>query len=71
MPDYSKEFARPEYVDHEIQNKSDGSKVGTLRVKPVGLSWKPVNAQKFYQKSIEEFEEWITAPATKAKRTSN
>jgi hypothetical protein len=69
MPTYTKQFARPEYQDHDIQKNSSGQKIGTIRVKPVSVLWKPANAPKFYSVSLEKFAEWIMAPSTGAFRT--
>ncbi len=66
MPIYSKQFVRPEYYDHDIQSK-DG-KIGTIRVKPVAVLWKPSKVQKFYSVSLDQFEKWIMDPATNAVR---
>ena len=58
VPAYKNEFARPEYYDHEIVD-TDGHKVGTIRVKPVSVLWKPVGAQDFYAATLEAFAAWI------------
>ena len=67
MPAYKNEFGRPAHYDHEILCAK--GKLGTLRVKPGGLLWKPKRQQKFYSVSLEQFEAWITNSATGAKRT--
>ena len=66
MPAYKNEFGRPAHYDHEILCAT--GKLGTLRVKPGGLLWKPKGQQKFYSVSLEQFKEWITNPATGARR---
>ncbi len=58
MPAYKNEFARPDHYEHEII--TDGKKIGTLRVKPVGLLWKPAGQQKYYSVTLEQFTGWIT-----------
>jgi hypothetical protein len=70
MPTYTKQFASPVYQDHEIQ-ASSGQKIGTMRVKPVSVLWKPANAPKFYSVSLEKFTEWIMASSTGAYRTKS
>ena len=70
MPKYNNSFRSPAYSEETIVD-SEGGVVGTLRIKPSGLLWKPKGAQKFHMVSIEKFSEWITASATKSKRTSN
>ncbi len=49
MPASTNEFWEPESYDHVIGVKN-GGKLGTLRVKPSSISWKPAGAQKFYSK---------------------
>lgn len=60
MPTYTKQFGRPKYYDHEILHKDGGGKIGTLRVKPTGVLWKPKNARKFHAVSLDQFVEWIS-----------
>jgi len=43
MPDYTKEFDRPEYYDHKIIAKETGEVIGTIRVKPTSILWKGKN----------------------------
>ena len=69
MPTYKNEFSRPDHYEHEIQ--SDGKKIGTLRVKPGGLLWKPVGQHKFYSVSLDQFQTWIIHPETNAKRVGS
>ena len=61
MPEYSKRFLEADYYEHVIVADRDGEKVGTIRVKPVSILWKPKGAQKYFSASIEAFEAWITA----------
>lgn len=61
-------FKSPAVVDTAIQDES-GNLIGTVRIKPTGILWKPKNAQTFFAKPLSSFTDWITAPETKAKRT--
>ncbi len=70
MPPYTKQFGRPKYYDHEIL-KMDGAKIGTLRVKPTGVLWKPKNAREFYSVSLDQFVKWITSTKSEARRTKS
>jgi len=67
MPNYRNQFSRPTRVDHEILGAS-GKKIGILRVKPSGVLWKPVNQQKFYSVSLDQFTTWITSSVSGAQR---
>jgi hypothetical protein len=66
---YRYRFSELTYFDYEIEDL-DGRKVGTLRVKPSRLLWKPANAQDFYSISLDSFAEWVTDPETKADKTT-
>ncbi len=70
MPKYTKQFARPDHYDHDILDDQD-KKIGTLRVKPTGVHWKPVSAQKFFSVPLDKFTKWITDPNTQASRTKS
>lgn len=41
MPDYNNRFREPKYYQMTIVNDDNGAMVGTLRVKPSGVLWKP------------------------------
>lgn len=60
MPTYKNQFGRPSFYDHDILDDS-GKKVGTVRVKPSTIAWKPSNKQKFHSVALAEFEKWIQA----------
>jgi len=70
MPKYNNQFVRPHHYDHDIVNEK-GSKVGTIRVKPTGVLWKPKSAMKFYAVPLDRFVEWITGDQAKASRTKS
>jgi len=70
MPTYSNQFGRPHYYDHEIW-AVNGRKIGTVRVKPIGILWKPANQRSFYSVSLAKFAEWIVDPNTGAQRTKS
>jgi hypothetical protein len=70
MPKYMNQFARPVHYDHDILDEND-KKVGTLRVKPTSVLWKPAHARKFFNVSLDRFADWISDPATKARQTKS
>ncbi len=70
MPGYKNYFAFPDHQDFVIKDEN-GRIVGTLRVKPSGLSWKPKSSQQFYTVSLDQFNDWVTDPQTNAKRTKS
>ncbi len=69
MPKYKNRFSAPEFFEEKIVN--DSGTLGTIRVKPSGVLWKPSGATKFYSVSLEKFTEWVTDPSTKARRTGS
>jgi hypothetical protein len=69
MPNYTNEFQRPDHYEHEIL--CDGKKLGTLRVKPVSILWKPAGKRKFFAVSLEDFTKWITGQGSGAKQVAN
>jgi len=70
MPEYSKQFIEPDFWEHSIA-ELDGSKVGTLRIKPNRVLWKPANAKKFYSVSLDKFAQWVTGEESGARRTKS
>ncbi|HUA85549.1 MAG TPA: hypothetical protein VMB85_16920 [Bryobacteraceae bacterium] len=70
MPDYKYKFREPEYYEHSIQENGSGTVVGHLRVKPSRILWKPANGKKYYSKSIDAFEKWITSRDARATKTT-
>lgn len=72
MPKYSNQFKRPEYIDHTIVDDNNRT-VGCVRVKPVGIAWRPANQRSFYSVPLDAFTAWITDPNpnTGAKRTKS
>lgn len=70
MPDYVNAFKSPSYAEETI-TANDGSIIGTIRIKPSGVLWKPANAHKFYSVPLNDFIEWITNPENKFSKTNN
>lgn len=68
MPKYNNYLAGREHEDHQIKSKTDNSVVGWIRVKPSGIVWYPKNVTYGYAVTLEELNDWITDPKTKAKR---
>jgi hypothetical protein len=59
MPRYNNSFASPEYVQQTIKD-SAGRTVGTIRLKPSGVLWKPAGQHQFYRVSLDDFANWMT-----------
>ncbi len=70
MPVYKNSFRAPAYFEETIIDEED-IVVGTIRVKPSSILWKPKNAQKYYSIKLQKFTEWITDSDTKAKKTKS
>jgi hypothetical protein len=61
-------FESPAYTQLVILNVEDETVVGTIRLKPTTIMWKPKGGKKFYAVTLDEFVDWITDPQTKARR---
>ena len=70
MPAMNNSFRSPEYVQETIVDK-EGNVVGTIRVKPVAIKWKPKGAHKFRSVPLSKFVDWITDDATGASWTKS
>jgi hypothetical protein len=70
MPKYKNSFTAPTHFEETILDAND-KVIGTIRIKPVSVLWKPKGQQKFFAVDLETFSRWITSPATGASRTAN
>ncbi|OYX46175.1 MAG: hypothetical protein B7Y90_16660 [Alphaproteobacteria bacterium 32-64-14] len=64
MPAAKYQFKEPEH--HEIVI----DKVGTLRIKPSTILWKPAGKHDFLSVSVDAFGEWMCGDASGAKKVS-
>jgi len=67
MPKYSYSFKSPAYVEQKVVNDK-GVVVGTIRIKPSSVCWKPKSGKQFYSVSLDDFAAWIMDKKTKANR---
>ena len=70
MPTYKNRISSPEHVEHKIVDEK-GSPIGTFRLKPSSVLWRPKGKGKFYAVSLDKFRNWIMDPETKAGRVKN
>jgi len=70
MPGYNNRFASQEFVEERVLDQK-GNVVGTIRIKPSGVLWKPKGAGKFYSVPLSTFIDWITNDTTGASRTKS
>jgi len=70
MPEYINKFKSPVYIEETIMD-SDGNTIGTIRIKPSGLLWKPSGSPKYYSVPLADFIDWIMDKNTRTKRTSS
>lgn len=70
MPMYNNKFKSVDHIEETVIDK-DGGVIGTIRVKPSSILWKPKNKRKFYSVSLDFFSEWITSQAAGAKEVSS
>lgn len=69
MPKYNNKFSSPAYIEETIVDEN--GVVGTLRIKPSSLLWKPKGAQKYFSVPLDKFAEWVTDKDTKARKTAS
>ena len=70
MPKYNNSFTTPTHIEETILD-ADDKVIGTIRIKPVSVLWKPKGQQKFFAVDLETFTKWITDPNTGASKTKN
>jgi hypothetical protein len=70
MPYYKNQFQEPTYYEHTILDEK-GKTIGTVRIKPSSILWKPVNAREFYSIPLQKFAELMQAASTKASKTKS
>jgi hypothetical protein len=70
MPKYKNSFRSPQYFEETILNEN-GDVIGTIRIKPSSVLWKPGRSQKYHSVNLEKFVEWITDSNTRAKKTES
>jgi hypothetical protein len=70
MPNHKNSFTSPDFVEETVVDET-GAKLGTIRIRPSSVLWKPVNKRKFYSVSLKAFTTWITAEETAAKQKAS
>jgi hypothetical protein len=69
MPGYKNRFRIPEFIEGSIVvDGADNVVVGTIRVKPSSVLWKPKGAHVWYAVSLDKFREWITSEDAGARK---
>jgi len=71
MPTYNNELERPHHLEGTILEKATGKTIGTIRVKPSRILWKPKGQTKYYNVSLDKFVDWIQDKKTGASRTAS
>jgi hypothetical protein len=67
VPKYLNKFKAPEFIEETVVSDS-GQVVGTIRVKPSTVLWKPKGAHQFHAVPLKTFADWITDPNTGASK---
>ena len=70
MPKYNNAFKSPEHVQVIIIDENKAM-VGTLRVKPSSILWKPKGERLFLAVTLEQFRTWITDSENGARRVKS
>jgi hypothetical protein len=58
MPAYTYRFKTPELIEQDIVD-AKGTRVGTIRLKPSAVLWRPAHTTKFHSVTLQDFTEWI------------
>ncbi len=70
MPRYINKFKAPAFTEETILTRN-GRVIGTIRIKPGTVLWRPRGQGQFYSVSLDSFTQWITDPNTRARRTGS
>ena len=70
MPKYRNSFRAAAFSEETVLDEK-GRVIGTVRIKPVSILWKPKGTAKFYSVSLDDFVKWITDSKTKARKTAS
>ena len=70
MPKYTNSFRSPTFIQETIIDEARKT-IGTIRIKPVSVAWKPAGQGKYFSVKIEDFGNWITDSKTNATRTTS
>lgn len=70
MPRYKNRFSAPTHIEEIILDENNNT-VGTIRVKPSSILWKPVGQRKFYAVPLDKFTSWIVSTTAKASRVKS
>ena len=68
MAIYDSEFTTPTYMQETIRDAGTGETIGTIRIKPSSVLWKPKGQHEYYSVTLGGFAGWITSPGTGARR---
>lgn len=72
MPSYINKLEQPQHLEAKVVGaKPKRPLIGTIRVKPSTILWKPAGQQRFHAVSLDTFAEWITSPETEAERVKS
>ena len=63
-------FLSPKFIEEVILDGSD-KVIGTLRLKPSSILWKPKGQKSYFSVNLDKFDEWMRNPSTKAKKADH
>ena len=67
MPKYLNRFSSPTFIEETILD-ADSTIVGTVRIKPSSVMWRPKGSHSFFSVPLDRFAAWITDVGTAAKK---
>jgi len=68
MAIYDSEFTTPTYMQETIRDACTGETIGTIRIEPSSVLWKPKGQHEYYPVTLDGFASGITSPGTGARR---
>lgn len=72
MPSYVNKLEQPQHLEAKVLGAAPKRPlVGTIRVKPSSILWKPAGQRQFYAVSLDAFARWITCAQAKADRVKS
>jgi len=72
MSKYVNTLEQPQHMEAKVLGPAPKRLlIGTIRVKPSGILWKPAGQRQFYAVALETFGAWITSSQTRADRVKS
>jgi len=72
MPNYINKLEQPQHLEAKVLGPQPKRPlIGTIRVKPSSILWKPAGQRQFHAVALDAFASWITSAEARAERVKN